>query len=112
MKRPEFSRRTKLQAWDRCGGHCEKCGRKIRPGDGPEYDHLIPAELSGTADLDNCQVLCRWCHAEKTADDAHTIAKGRKVRARHANANTPKRQLPGGKGSRLKRKIGGGWVER
>lgn len=84
------------------------------PGDGPEYDHRIPCELGGENTLDNCDVLCSWCHTAKTSkQDAPNIAKARAVRARHVNAEDPhKRKLPGHKGDRWKRKVGGGVVKR
>ena len=95
MKRKEFTRTTKLAAWDRAGGCCEACGRKICPGDGPEYDHRIACELGGDNSAANCTVLCRWCHTAKTTgEDVPAIVKGRRVRARHANARTPKRKMP------------------
>lgn len=112
--RQEFSRRTKLQAWDRCGGQCEECGRALRPGDRIEYDHRIPCEFGGGNTLDNCQVLCGWCHGAKTSTaDAPAIAKARSVRARHVNADDPhKQKIPGSRGTKFKRKVGGGTVLR
>lgn len=94
-RRKEFSTRTKLQSWDRSGGCCEECGRKIFPGDGPEYDHIISCENGGTNELKNCQVLCTWCHKTKTRADMAVTVKGRKVRAQHARAKTPKRKFMG-----------------
>ena len=41
-KRQEFSRKIKAEAFARAKGKCENCGVKIRPGNGPEYDHIIP----------------------------------------------------------------------
>lgn len=112
MTRREFTRTTKLAAFERAGGCCEQCGRKI-VAERPEYDHRIPCEMGGDNSLDNCQVLCPWCHAEKThKEDAPARAKSRRVRARHVGARTPKATLPGGKGSKLKRKVNGEVVER
>lgn len=91
-RRAEFSPRTKRQAWERSGGRCEaeNCGRKIFPGDGPEYDHRIPDAAGGDNSLKNCQVLCAWCHSEKYPGDRKTIAKVQSVTARHARAKGPK----------------------
>lgn len=91
MKRAEFSRRVKLDTWDRAGGACEHCHRKLFPGDRIEYDHRIACEQGGSNGAENCQVLCGWCHAGKTAGDAKVIAKSRGVRARHAGAEKPRR---------------------
>lgn len=113
MKRAEFSTRTKLQAWDRAGGKCEDCGRKLHVGDVREYDHRIPCEMGGDNSPGNCVLLCGPCHARKTATvDAPAIAKSRHVRARHVGAKTARNPLPGSKGSKWKRKISGEVVKR
>ena len=106
-KRAEFTRTTKLKAWDRAEGCCEECGRKITAGMGPEYDHRIACDLGGDNSLGNCVVLCRWCHAAKTTgEDMPAIVKSRKVRARAANAK------PKGRGFRGHRKFNGDIVWR
>src|SRR6266700_3820644 len=82
LKREEFKDKTKEAAWERCGGHCEKCGRLLLTGD-IHYDHDIPCECGGDASLDNCRVLCRSCHGTKTSkQDIPAIAKGRRIRRR------------------------------
>lgn len=113
MARQEFTRTTKLKAWDRAKGRCENCERKLFPGDRVEYDHRIPCALGGDNSLGNCQVLCGWCHGEKTAkSDAPTIAKSRSVRARHVGAKTPKRKGNGFGPKHLKKKVTGEVVPR
>lgn len=89
MKRREFSTKIKLAAWQRSGGKCETCTRKLAPGD-IHYDHVIPDGLGGEPTLDNCAVLCRSCHAVKTTtQDVPAIAKSKRVQARHAGAKAP-----------------------
>lgn len=113
MSRREFSNRTRLQAWERSGGKCEECGIKLHVGDRREYDHRIPCALGGDNTLDNCVVLCGPCHKRKTAsDDAPTIAKAKRVSAKHSGAHKPKSRLPGGRGSKLKKKLDGTVVPR
>jgi len=83
MTRAEFSKRTKLQAFDRAGGRCELCGVKLSVGY-IEYDHAIPCVLGGEATLDNCVVACRSCHRLKTSSkDIPIIAKSNRQRAKH-----------------------------
>lgn len=94
MNRREFSRRVKLDAWDRCGGHCEKCERKLQIGRFT-YDHVIPCEMGGEPTLDNCQVICEFCDKPKTRQDQADIAKVRRVRAKHVGATKPKRGFRG-----------------
>ncbi len=91
-KRAEFSRKTKAEAFARAKGKCESCGVKIRPGIGPEYDHIIPDAVDGGNDLSNCKVLCKNCHGSKTAkSDVPEIARTYRVRDKHINAK-PKSQ--------------------
>lgn len=96
--RKEFQKSVRLQAWERSGGHCESCGVKIRPGNGPHYDHRIPDIVGGEPTIENCQVLCRSCHGVKTATkDVPAIAKTKRIRNRHVNADD---RRPGFKGWR------------
>lgn len=73
--RHEFPKAVKLAAWTRSNEHCERCGNRIRTGNGPEYHHKYnPATEPGSNTLDNCEVLCRKpCHATITATE--TIPK-------------------------------------
>ena len=112
MTRAEFSRRTKLKAWERAGGACETCGRKLYPGDRIEYDHRVTCEQGGDSSLENCALLCGPCHSEKTKQDAKVSAKSRSVRARHVGAAAPKAVVPGSRKSKWKRKANGRTVLR
>lgn len=106
-RRQEFSRRTRLDTWERAGGCCEGCGRKLYPGDRQEYDHRISCEQGGDNSPANCELLCGWCHDGKTAVDARKAAKSRSVRAKHVGAAKPRKPLPGSRASGWKRKIDG-----
>lgn len=78
--RREFTKKTKLAAWERCRGVCEcGCGQKIITT--PEYDHYpVPAALGGSNDLSNCRVLSKKCHRRITAThDVPEIAKSVRV---------------------------------
>lgn len=120
-RRRNFTRMTKLAAWERAGGRCEAeiggrpadgCGRKLFPGDRSAFDHIIPAEQGDDNSLANCQLLCLACHRAKTADDMKVIAKSRSVRAKHVGADRPKRIMLGSKASQWKRKLDGTVVPR
>ncbi len=91
MARREFSRKVKSQAWERCGGRCEKCTAKLFPGKFA-YDHDLPDQMGGEPTLDNCRVLCDACHSEKTfTRDIPTIRKSDRQRDKYRAATTPKR---------------------
>ena len=54
---------VKTIVWNRDGGCCRYCGSSINI----EYDHIYPFSKGGSsADIDNIQLLCRDCNAEKS----------------------------------------------
>lgn len=112
--RSEFNTRTKLKAWEKSEGKCEKCGVKLEVGDAREFDHRIPCALGGDNSLENCVVLCKLCHKEKTStEDIPRIAKANRVRAKHNGAKKSTfGRLPGSRGSKFKKRIDGTVVVR
>jgi 5-methylcytosine-specific restriction protein A len=81
--RREFSKQIKLRAWERANGKCEECTAILRPGYF-DYDHIVPDAMGGEPTLDNCSVLCRACHDNKTRkSDTPAIAKSNRTRNRH-----------------------------
>lgn len=107
MARREFSQRTKLKAFDRACGKCERCGIKLLPATGIEYDHIVPDALTGLNDLENCRVLCSGCHKDKTRNDVRQIRKADRQRAKHVGAGQSRWPK-----SRFKRKMDGTVVDR
>lgn len=97
--RDEFSKKTKLAAWDRCKGKCEECELKIISL--PEYDHILEAYLGGDSTLENCRVLCRKCHARKTKSRRPALDKTRRLLEKRVNAR------PKGRGFRGWRSMSG-----
>ena len=90
MSRYEFTAKIKVAAFERANGHCQECTRKLYTGD-IHYDHVIPDANGGTAQLDNCQVLCRSCHNGKTYErDIPAIAKGKRIRRRNIGIRRPR----------------------
>ena len=80
--RRRFSPLERAKFFDAANGHCEKCTRKIPHSDDWDLDHRIPLSLGGTNDDGNIQVLCSWCHDDKTAGssgDTATAAKSKRV---------------------------------
>lgn len=85
MKRVEFSKKVRAEAFTRATGKCEKCAMKLKAGEG-EYDHIIAFYLTQDSSLDNCQLLCVPCHrgeGAKTADDQKMISKVKRIKAKH-----------------------------
>jgi 5-methylcytosine-specific restriction protein A len=104
--RREFSAKVRLAAYERANGHCEVCTAKLFVGRFA-YDHIIPDALGGEPTLENCHVVCTACHGEKTTkSDVPTIAKSKRVRAKHAGIKTG-RPMPGSRASGWKRHFDG-----
>lgn len=112
--RQEFTKRVKLDAWERCGGRCEgNCGgAKLYPGK-YEFHHDTECTFGGQATADNCLVLCIACHSAITRKRASVIAKSNRVRERHLGIKRVSgRPLPGTKASGWRRKLNGTWERR
>ena len=86
--RSEFTKQTKLEAWQRCDGgqgpRCDGCGQLFGERR-PEYDHKKSAAMGGDNSLENCQVLCPKCHRAKTLiEDMPNIWKSNAIREKRA----------------------------
>ena len=80
MTRQEFTKKTKLALWERCGGRCE-CGCGLKIIGTPEYDHSpVAASLGGPATVENGRVLSKKCHRRITATkDIPELAKSQRI---------------------------------
>jgi 5-methylcytosine-specific restriction endonuclease McrA len=100
--REEYSEKCKNGNYrKRVRFECEHCGKKF-PQKGVQVDHIEPVvELSGFVDFntyidrlfchpDKLQVLCKKCHAVKTAAEGKVRTKLRK----QAKAKEPKKTKP------------------
>lgn len=105
MPRHEFSARTKVLAFERANGRCEKCSARLSVGN-TEYDHEIADRIGGENSLENCRVLCRTCHATKTKKDRKVIAKTERNRRKNAGIKKLSR-FACGRNSRFKKKLNG-----
>lgn len=87
-KRAEFTKATKLLAFERSNGHCECCGGKILTS--AEYDHIIEDTLTHDNSLENCRVLCSKCHGAKTQKNRPAIDKTRRIYEKRAGVRKKK----------------------
>ena len=90
--RREFTRKIKQSAIERAAGHCEKCKAVLKPHEA-EVDHILPDVLGGEPILANAQVLCRVCHAEKSAIDVRRTRKADRQRDKASGAVRPSSKL-------------------
>lgn len=104
--------RVKLRVFERFQGVCQETGRKIQAGEEWDCDHEIALINGGENREENLRPVLRKAHRAKTAKDVAQKAKNDRVRKKHLGIHKSKSPLPGGKGSKFKRKIGGSVVLR
>ena len=93
IKRQDFTRTTKRQAWERACGYCEcsrlhaagvpgfqvkGCRMKLGPVGNIYYEHIIVDRAGGKPTIENCAVLTRACWRLKTA--TYDMPQAAKVR--------------------------------
>ena len=105
--------RVRLRVFERCGGICVACGRKLVPGDRWDLDHKHALALGGRHAEGNLQVLCSWCHKHKSRSDV--AIKSYFYRKRLGQAGIKKRKsrpMPGSRDSGWKVTFARGPVRR
>lgn len=65
-------------------GRCAISGRKIRAGETPHADHIVPLKDGGQNREGNLQLVLPDVHRIKTADENAVRAKERRIRLKHA----------------------------
>lgn len=83
--------RVRLRVFEREGGRCHRCGRKIGPADTWTIEHLIAISARGPHRESNMAISCQWCKLEKDAEDVAFKAKSARIRARHLGIRPPSR---------------------
>jgi hypothetical protein len=125
MPRLEFTTATQREALARSKGVCEchrvpqlatygiGCDVPLGPGN-TFFEHIVPCELGGDNDIDNCAALSRTCWKAKTANyDLRVIAKAKRNFDKDNGIRDPwKKRLPGGRHSAFKLKMNGQVVDR
>ncbi|ASS55870.1 HNH endonuclease [Rhizobium leguminosarum] len=92
MTRLEFTRKTKAAIIARAAGKCEACEAVLKLGEG-DVDHILPCALGGEPTVANGRLICRVCHAEKTANDIRSIRKADRSRDKATGAIAPKQKI-------------------
>ena len=75
--------RVRLRVFAKYGGTCYLSGRKIRPGDAWEVEHVKPLHLGGSNSEDNLAPALVSFHREKSAAELTAKAKADRVRQKH-----------------------------
>ena len=92
MTRKNFKASVIVARFKHCKGCCETCGIVLKPG-AYHADHNNPDGLTGEPTFDNCRILCRPCHAEKTKTDVGHIAKAKRREIKDIGAQSPKAKI-------------------
>lgn len=104
--------RVRLRVWEREGGMCHRCQRKIPAGDAWIIEHLVALINSGRNEETNLCLTCSNCKPIKDAEDVKLKAKVARVKAKHLGIRQSKVELPFGRNSKFKRKLDGSIVRR
>lgn len=86
-------KRVKMRIWEREGGKCYLTGRKIRPGDTFEFEHVRALADDGEHRESNIRLALTAPHKVKSADEAAARVKPDRIRAKH-NGLWPKSKRP------------------
>lgn len=115
-KRKSRTPRMRLKVWEAHKGVCVLCSGKI---DGVRErwieEHITPLALGGEDTEANMGPAHEACAIAKTigkTGDLAKAAKAKRVKTKHLGIKKSKNPLPGGKGSKWKKKINGGVVPR
>lgn len=94
MNRPHFNKKERERHFGRRKGICYLCGGFIDTvRDAWEIEHEDPWELSRDNSDANLYLAHVKCHRVKTSVDAGTIAKVKRIEAKH-NGTAPKSRTP------------------
>ncbi len=89
--------RVRLRVFERFGGKCHKCSRKIPAGEAWTCEHLIALINQGQNREGNLNVTCGWCLPAKNAEDVAEKSKVARVKKKHLGLLKPKRTMGGRK---------------
>lgn len=90
MKRRPLTKLQRVRVFDRCGGICLHCWRKIHVGEPWQAMHVKSLWLGGTDTEDNMWPGHIDCHATQTKAEAPQRAKSDRIRQKHLGLRKPR----------------------
>lgn len=81
--------RVRLRVWDRFGGCCHRCTRKIRAGERWTLEHTVALILGGKNREDNLSLTCCNCLPVKNAEDVAEKSEVYEIRKKHILPKEP-----------------------
>lgn len=104
--------RVRLRVFERAGGACQGCTRKLMPRDEWQADHVQALVNGGENRERNLQLLCGWCHAAKTKADVAQKARTYSVKSKHVGAKEKRSKFATARTGRFLQKIDGTVIDR
>lgn len=104
--------RVRLRVFDRAGGKCHLCQRKIPAGEYWQCDHLVALCNGGSNREFNLFPACRNCCYRKTAEDIAEKAIINRKRQKHLGISSAKRGFQTNRSGEFKKKMDGSVVRR
>ena len=105
--------RVRLRVFNAFGGICQLTGRKIRPGDQWELDHIKALINGGKNEEDNLHPVLKEAHKDKTRADVAEKAKVDRIRKKHLGIKgQSSRGFQNGRNGKYKTKMNGQTVLR
>lgn len=86
--------RVRLRIFERADGICHLSGRKIRPGDDWDCDHIVALVNGGEHRESNLAPAIRDKHREKTADDVREKSIVNRKRSKHLGIKKKGSSIP------------------
>lgn len=75
--------RVRVRVFERHGGRCHSCTRKIQAGEKWTLEHLKALINGGENRESNLGITCSWCLPYKNAQDVSTKSRNYRVKKRH-----------------------------
>lgn len=86
--------RVRLRVFEKAGGCCHRCERKIGAGESWTLEHLQALVNGGENRESNLGVTCDWCLPAKNREDVAIKKKNASVRKKHVGATRKKKKIP------------------
>lgn len=99
--------RVRLRVFNREGGKCHKCTRKISAGENWTCEHVKALCNDGENRERNLACTCSNCLPQKNAADVAEKSAVYETRKRHLGLHKPKRPMPGSRASRWRKRMDG-----
>lgn len=98
--------RIRLRIFDKSGGCCRICDRRIVGRLKPRFDHITALINGGFNRESNVQLLCNECHDGKTRTDVREKSVLYRKRSKRLGLKN-KKLIPGSKGSGFRKRMDG-----